>query len=501
LTDVFQSPAPAPSAQPTVPVSVDAPLFEKAEFVEANEKIAADADPDRKAWDRLESLPAEEAALEAVKLRRRRREREGFADPPIAERKYPDALKRDKDGDWEGTRSLDEASKDLSFSRLMERGSALLNRGFSSDDAVAIVNNDLQYGKPSETPLTKVALVREDGSVAQEIADCDGPILGLDPSIAIKNPREAAKFVANYRDAVAAQQQALLNEIQQREVAQQQQAEQAPQEARQAEQTRAAKQKRAQEQQQAEAARAQLAQQQAALQWERQATDEEKNLVNVYRSWEQWAQKIPELMDFAALEVTRQTKPARYNEIMKQAQRGKQIQAKAVARSQELFELRQGRALQAAAQQQAQAVAARSQYNEAQDTRFEEALKKELPEFATGDARKALNKAAKEELRSYGMTDQQIGREYDYGQLRSAEAQMMLAKAAVHRLVRENRIAVASKRAPLPPVQTPGTARPRGAGDMERVRDLQGQLANARGRKSLDIAQKLTRARRAAGML
>jgi hypothetical protein len=206
-------------------------------------------------------------------------------------------------------------------------------------------------------------------------------------------------------------------------------------------------------------------------------------------------------MDFKKLANTRVANPARYNEIMKHAQRGKQFQEKLIARSKELYELRQGRALLGAVQQHEQATAARSQYNTEQDRRFEQLVAKELPEFSKGNARLALNKAAREELRSYGMSDQQIAREFNHGQLRSAEAQLMLAKAATHRLIRENRIRMASKRAPIPPVLAPGVSRPRGAGDIENVRALERQLAGAKGRKSLDLAQQLTRAKRAAGML
>jgi hypothetical protein len=501
MSDVVQ--APTPSTPP--PATVDAPLHEVAQYEQQNERIAAEANPDRKALERLESLPPEEAAKAATRIQRKRREREGVSDP-IIERRYADeplTLDRDdEDAVWQGTKTLRQASKDLSFSRLMDRGSALLNAGLSSDAAVAVVNAELAtQGKPTEMPFTKVGLVREDGTLVNELADHDGPILGMDENVAFKNPKDAARFVGNYRDAVAAEQQKLLDELNQRQAVEQQAAEQQQLQAAEAEQAKLDEQKRSQEAQQAEATRKQLEQQQAALAWEKTATAEERKLVDVYNSWEQWAAKIPELVSYEALQRSQQTNPARYAEIMKQARRGKEIQARAIARSKELYEVQQARAMQHAAQYQAQTAAARSQFNDAQDARFEEMLKKELPEFSTGDVRRALNKAAKDELRSYGMTDQQIAHEYDHGQLRSAEAQLMLAKAATHRLIREKRIAMASKRAPIPPVLAPGVSRPRGAGDIENVRALERQLAGAKGRKSLDLAQQLTRAKRAAGML
>jgi len=494
MTDTVTTPS-TPSTPP--PATVDAPIHEMAFYDEQNDRRAAEADLDRKALDRLGSLPAEDAARAAARIQKKRREREGINDP-ITVRAYSDELKRDKDGDWEGVRSLREASKDLSFSRLMERGSELLNSGYSSDEAVAIVNSELTQGKPSEQPLTKIGLVREDGTLVNELTDRDGPILGMDENVAFKSPKEAARFVGNYRDALARQQQALLDELQNREVAEQQQAEQAAQEVKRSDEVRAAAEQKAKE---AEAARAQLAQREAQLQWEQQATDEEKKLVNVYKSWEDWAARTPEMRDFKALEHTRQHNPARFNEIMKQAQRGKEIQARAIARSKELYEVQQARAMQHAAQYQAQTAAARYQYNKAEDEKFNEALKRELPAFANGKAKAVLREAAREELRSMGLTDEQIRHEYNWGSLRSAPAQMLVAKAAVGRLAKNARVQLAEARAPVPPVLTPGTVRPRGAGDIEKVRGLERQLSAAKGTAALKLGAQLTRARRAAGLI
>jgi hypothetical protein len=501
LTDVIQSPAP-PSTPPPATQTIDAPLHEVAFYDEQNERLAAESDPDSKALKALESMPAEDAAKEATKIQRRRRERAGVADP-IVERKYAEPLKLDRDDEdatWEGTNTLRQASKDLSFSRLMDRGSALLNAGLSTQDALAVVNAELAQGKPSEQPFTKIGLTREDGSLVNELAD-HGPLLGLDENVAFKSPKDAARFVGRFRDEVARQQEALLADLEQREVREQQQAEQAAQEVKRADEAKAAEDKRAQERQQAEATRKQLEQQQAALAWEKTATAEERKLVDVYNSWEQWAAKIPELVSYEALQRTQQTNPARYAEIMKHAQRGKQIQTRAVARSRELYEVRLSRAQQAAAQYQAQATAAREQFNKAEDAKFNEALKRELPAFANGKAKAVLREAAREELRALGLTDEQISYEYDWGSLRSAAGQMLLAKAAVGRLAKNARVEMAEGRAPVPPVLKPGVSRPRGAGDIENVRALERQLASSKGNKSLQIARRLTQARRAAGLV
>jgi hypothetical protein len=513
MTNVIQSPAPAPSTPPPATQTIDAPLHEVAFYDEQNERLAAESDPDSKALKALESMPAEDAAKEATKIQRRRRERAGVADP-IVERKYAEPLKLDRDNEeatWEGTRTLRQAAKDLSFSRLMDRGQVLLNAGATSDQALGIINAELAQGKPSEMPLTKVRLVREDGTIVDELADHHGPIMGMDESIAFKNPKDAARFAGNYRDELARQQQALLDELQGRELREQQQVEQAAQEAKQAEEARAAEQKRAQQAKEVEAERAKVAQ----LQWEQQATDEEKKLVSIYKSWEDWAARTPEMTDFQKLENTRINDPARFNKILAEARRGKEIQARVAARARELFEVTQARATQYAAQYQAQAVAARQKYNDAEDAKFEEWLAKDsdLSAFSQGNARTALSRAAKEHLRGCGLNDVQIGEAFNFGSyrdvsgrwvpldLRSEPAQRTLAQAGFQRLVKQNRIDRASKRAPIPPVQGPGVSRPRGAGDMERVRSLQQQLATAKGRKSLELAHEYTRAKRAAGML
>jgi hypothetical protein len=490
MTDVVQSPT--PSTPP--PATVDAPLYKQDEWVQANERIAAQADPDHKALERLESLPAEEAARAAARIQKKRREREGVTDPVI-ERKYSEPLKLDRDDEeaaWEGAKSLKEASKDLSFSRLMARGTDLLNAGFSTNDAIAVVNAELAQGKPSQMPLTKIGLVREDGTLVNELADHDGPILGMDESVAFKNPKDAARFVGNYRDALARQQQALLDELQQRQVAEQQEAEEQQRQAAEAEQAKLAEQKRVQKAKEVEAERAKVAQ----LQWENQATNEEKRLVDKDKEWFQWASRQPEMMSHEALAHTQRTNPQRYTALMREVARYKQFQQAAISRIGEIGEIKRGRALQ----QHAQVAAAREQFNKAEDEKFNEALKCELPAFANGKAKAVLREAAREELRALGLSDEQISHEYNWGNLRSAAGQMLVAKAAVGRLARNARVELAEGRAPVPPVLTPGTVRPRGAAEIESVRSLERQLAGAKGTAALKIARQLTQARRAAGL-
>jgi hypothetical protein len=177
--------------------------------------------------------------------------------------------------------------------------------------------------------------------------------------------------------------------------------------------------------------------------------------------------------------------------------------------------VQQARAMQHAAQYQAQAVAARQKFNDAEDAKFEEWLAKDsdLSVFSQGNARTALTRAVKEHLRECGLNDVQIGDAYNFGSyrdvsgrwipldVRSEPAQRTLAQAGFQRLVKQNRIDRASKRAPVPPVQRPGTVRPRGAADIEKIRGLERQLSSAKGMAAVKLAQALTREKRAAGML
>jgi hypothetical protein len=419
MTDTVQSPAPTPSASPPQTVV------------------------QRSIPDPIEGASEEERLRASVRELNEKRQREGTA----VEVGEPPALHYDDDK----PKKLRQVAKDTSDYHRLQKDDAqfLIKQGMSPKEVLDLSKNEewlrganpkwssgevREFARTGEMPPTPIGLIKEDGFGQKTLREplADKSIFDLPADEALKNPREATREQQNFRAELQRQQEALLLEI---AGAEQQQAEAEKsrvEEEQRAEETRAAEQKKAQEQQQAEATRAQLAQQQAALEWERSANAADRQLFDVFNSWERWGKATPEVWDLQARERTRLTNPARYAEIMKNLQRGIEIQQSAVARSKELYELRKGRELLGAVQQRE----ARSQYNVAQDARFEELVKKELPEFATGNARVALNKAAKDELRSYGMTDQQIAHEFNHGQLRSAEAQMMLAKAATHRVLK-----------------------------------------------------------------
>src|SRR5205823_1810637 len=112
-----------------------------------------------------------------------------------------------------------------------------------------------------------------------------------------------------------------------------------------------------------------------------------------------------------------------------------------------------------------------------------------------------LRADVRDTLRSTGATDAEITNLWQSGAIRHHGTQRLFVEAALYRQAQARAREVQNKRVPLPPVQSPGVARPRGAGGAEMVRSLQSQLANAKGNQSVKIAAELTRAKRAAGLL
>jgi len=77
---------------------------------------------------------------------------------------------------------------------------------------------------------------------------------------------------------------------------------------------------------------------------------------------------------------------------------------------------------------------------------------------------------------------------------------MIIADAVAHEMARESMRDLNAKKAYTPPVSS-YASRPRGAGDLDQVRSIERQLDGATGQRALKLAQQLTQARRAAGLL
>src|SRR6516162_9371100 len=345
----------------------------------------------------------------------------------------------------------------------------------------------------ADPPPIKVVPVGDNGQPILPLLD-DQPIGEME---SFRNLAEAKRAMQNYRDAQDRAAQALADELTRQEQIERQ-AEQAQIQAAQAQ----AEQKEVERAQQAQAAHvaaaAQAQQEAAALQQVRQMSLNEAELAaRIQRHEQQALQKYPEALNWEAWERTRQTNPARAAEIEREATNNRN----AVAQLAKMQQDRQLREYAIGQHQAQQATAQRAAWNEQQDAAFQSALASRHPQFSSDTGRTKLQRLAREYLeKDLGLSKQQIDAEWSRGALRSAGAQMMLADAAVLKAGKESMLDLNSRRAPVPPVQRPGTYRPAGAGALDRIADLERQLANATGNQSVKIATKLFQARREAGL-
>jgi hypothetical protein len=417
-------------------------------------------------------------------IRRQERER----DAPIVEWRAEDAMPPPGEHESWG-KQLKRASSSMSDVRL-----ASLTKVFEQvPGANAERARNAAEFVASDPPL-KVVPVGNDGRALAPLVDYL-PAIEQDTFHGLSEMKQAMK---NYRDAQDRQAQALAAELQAQEAREFEQAQlqQAQQKEAQAQQERA----QAQQAQAVHAAAAAQAQQEAAaLQQVRQMSLNEAELAARIRRHEQQAlQKYPEALDWQAWERTRQTNPARAAEIEREATNNRNAVA-------QLAKMQQDRQLRefAISQHQAQvATAQRAAWNEQQDSAFQNALASRHPQFATREGQTKLQGLAREYLeKDMGLTKAQIDAEWKGGALRSFGAQVMLADAVANKLAKESMRDLNSKRAPVPPVQRPGTYRPAGAGALDRIADLERQLDNATGNQSVRLMTKLHQARREAGLV
>jgi hypothetical protein len=346
----------------------------------------------------------------------------------------------------------------------------------------------------ADPPPIPVTPVNDAGQPLPRLLD-DQPVTEYE---SFRNLAEAKRAMKNYRDAEDKERLALAQELTRREAQETQAAEQAQVQQAQvkAQEQEAARAQQAQAAHVAAAARAQ--QEAAALQEVRRMSLQEADLAaRIQRHEQQSLQKYPEALNWEAWERTRQTNPARAAEIEREATNNRN----AVAHLAKMQQDRQLREHVIGQHQAQQATAQRAAWNEQQDAAFQNALASRHPQFASDEGRTKLQRLAREYLeKDLGLSKQQIDAEWSRGALRSAGAQMMLADAAVLKAGKESMLDLNSRRAPVPPVQRPGTYRPAGAGALDRIADLERQLANATGNQSVKIATKLFQARREAGL-
>jgi hypothetical protein len=334
-------------------------------------------------------------------------------------------------------------------------------------------------------PPIKVVPVADNGQPILPLLDGQ-PIREID---SFQNLNEAKRAMKNYRDLEDRQRQALADELTQRQEQLERQAEQAQaQQAQVAQQPKPAPQPQPQPQAHPLASRVRAVEQQLVAA-DRQAAHEQAQI-------RQWAESVypPEVLQNpqARAELQRND-PNAHAWLQTADNRFGQLQAT----RQQLRQVDTAQKIQVAEVQQAQAAAWLEQRNAAQDAEFQRMLEAEMPQFAKGKAREELMTAAKRLMRSQPdiVADYHRG-----GPARSAGVQMQMAKAAAYDVLQQRSGELASKRAPIPPVLRPGVHRPAGANAMDRIEDLQRQLANATGNQSVKIATKLFQARREAGL-
>jgi hypothetical protein len=244
----------------------------------------------------------------------------------------------------------------------------------------------------------------------------------------------------------------------------------------------------------------------AALEWQAQASNKERQLVDEWRNlgyqFDQWARATPELANPYTMQLAQQTNPARWAEIQQQIAQAQQAKQNLETQFNELQETRQAKAHAIATHQQQ----AYQQWRAAESTKAAEWISNEVPSYRTPEGKAKLTAAVRAELKDVGVSDQEIA-QWRNGQpidINTVAGQRLLARLGERRLAREHyeqymRDYRAKELAKEWPVHTPGTHRPRGAGAVEDIRSLQRQLDSAKGDKAVRIAAKLTRARRDAG--
>lgn len=187
--------------------------------------------------------------------------------------------------------------------------------------------------------------------------------------------------------------------------------------------------------------------------------------------------EFPDIRNWDQLEHLQATNPHRF-------QRFQLLYNKAQATQGELM----------AAQQRRQAWNAQrwAQYSQANDQRFAEAV----PEMRDEKRAKELQENARETLRAAGFTDQEImgawmGRPL---YLRDHRAQSLLRDAAVYRQMQSKAKKV--QQTPVPQVTRPGAVRSTASVHEANVAKLEKQLQTAKGRRAIELATELTKARR-----
>jgi hypothetical protein len=418
-------------------------------------------------------------------------------------------LERRYDGRDKSTKTLRETTKDLSDRHWVERPETEILRaqGWTDDQILQLGKNEdwlvnqvgytpqqaAEYARRGEVPPFKIRPTRSDGRPVRELAD-DEPVT-LDN--AFQTRHELKTSVKNFRQAAAEAQQRLLAQLSAQDQATGQPvADHQPEAA-----TPPQPQATTTHQDPAAVERARIAAERAQYNEARRFSTVEVQAASQIEALNALAQQnCPELFNRDALAEVARTNPARLEEL-KQAHAYLERETKgAQARLQQARAGRQAAEAQITAQQQAQVRAQWHAYKDAEDSKFHQFT----PEMSDPGKASAMRQGVQAMLTNdYGFGKGELARAWDGREgisIRDHRAQRIIADAYRWRQAQANAKNIAAKKAPVPPVQKPGTYRSSGSGDLENVRHLERELGEATGARAIKLATALHRARREAGI-
>jgi hypothetical protein len=425
---------------------------------------------------------------------------------PFEEQRAP-ILERRYDGRDTEAKSLKTTTKDLSDQHWVERPETeiLRSQGWSDEQILKLGKNEdwlvkqigytpqqaAEYARRGEVPPLKVTAVRDDGRPVRPLDD-DAPVTEAD---AFRSRSELKRGVRNFRQAAAEAQAQLLAEL----AAQQEPAVEEP--ARPAavgqavdQPVQAVEHPKPQQPDPVAVARAELAVERQI----RNSSFEEQRAAAEIEKWVAWGQQnFPELQSVEAVEEVKRASPQRLAQLQQAAQRISQAVSSWMAHGSRATEQRVSREQQLATHHNALLQHTYREFSRMND----DAAAAKIPELQDSARAHALRTATKQMLKDVGFSDDEVTAAWSGKTgvpLRDYRVQMLLADGARWRMAQAKVNQVT--KAPIPPVQRPGTYRPAGAGDMETVQRLQRELDSATGDRAVKLATRLHQARRAAGM-
>jgi hypothetical protein len=467
--------------------------------------------------DAIEGSSDEALVKESVNALNEKRRKDwesgvGGPDPFESQRNLVDTELR-YDGRDTRTKTLREAAKDTSDRHLLDRPEAQIARqqfGFNDEQILAITKDEsylkslgytdqeaAAYSRRGELPATKVSPVRHDGTPVPPLDDL-APITERD---AFLNRSELKRGMRNFREATAAAQARLLDELtaQQETAADQVAATSSPVD--QTPQTRPAVSEPAPTPQQSDplaSERQQLAVARDSYLRASQGSAAEEQAAHQIKVWNAALLKqFPEASNQAAIAELARTNPARAQQLAAAAKKTSDAVSGWMQRGAAATAHRETGERELAALQQAHTRVAWHQYREAHDALAHQ----RIPELSDPAKASVMRSATRQMLRDVGFQEGEVSSAWN-GEgglsLRDGRVQQVIADAVRWRQAQAKKNLV--MKAPVPPVQKPGVYRAAGSGDFETVQRLQKQLETASGNAAVKLATKLHQARRQAGM-